>query len=360
MRVSHLAILVRVLLILAPAHMAEAASPPQPTYGTAVVDGDIYDNSAAQTSATSESPQNGIALELICANASIDVHKSYAWTTGDGLHVGDVVTHTFTVTNTGKVILDSIAMVDDKSGQSQCFLGYLGVSGNLSMAVPAVLAIVPGGNWANYVGAAQDEVEYTLKNVTLQKKTPEILQCTDVFPARTITQQGICNIRLWWPLMYEIPGTTWTLCIRYGTQTPYDDDADGSNPPGCDHSNTWKWTVDTDIYGMIRLLALFHELPFGKEEVPLISDEVLYDILLEKLIQIRDLISVGDTANAGLMLEEFELMVMNACITVLPTRPNSTGFGTGITNSDENPACCKLLADAEYIGEKLGIYIQKK
>ncbi|MCE5324525.1 hypothetical protein LLG46_14595 [bacterium] len=246
------------------------------------------------------------------------------------------------------------------AGPSQYFMGYLGVESDMPVAVPGVLAIVPGDNWSYYVGAAQDGVEYTLKNVTMQKETPEIVQCADVFPEKTITQQGTTNIRLWWPLMYEVPGTTWTLSILYGTQTPYDDDGNGPNQSGYVHSNTWEWTIDADIESMSHLIDLFHELPFGKDEVPLISDEALYGLLQAKLIQIQDLIDVGDTVNAGLMLSEFELMVMDACIAVSPVRPYPTGNGTGIANSEENPACCKLLADAEYISRRLGIFIQKK
>ena len=87
------------------------------------------------------------------------------------------------------------------------FLGYLGTGEDVITAVPGVLSIVPGENWANFVGAAQETpaIAYTIKNVVLCKQTPSIIQCADVFPAKKICQQGTPNIRLWWPLMYEVP-----------------------------------------------------------------------------------------------------------------------------------------------------------
>jgi len=53
--------------------------------------------------------------------------------------------------------------------------------------------------------------------------------------------------------------------------------------------------------------------------------------------------------------------VMDACITCSPPFPNPTGPGTGIANTTtENPACCKLLVDVEYILQATGIGQPKK
>lgn len=45
---------------------------------------------------------------------------------------------------------------------------------------------------------------------------------------------------------------------------------------------------------------------------------------------------------------------------VSPAFPNPTGPGTGIANTTENPACCKLLIDVEYILQTAGIGQPKK
>jgi len=231
-------------------------------------------------------------------------------------------------------------------------LGYAGFGADVITAVPGVLAICPGINWSNFVGAT---VPYTLKNVVLRKQTPEIIQCADIFPAKIVSQQGTANIRLWWPLMYEVPSTTWTLTILYGTSIAFDDDGPGPNPAGYVHTEVWTWHVDASLGSMISLLELFHELPFGLDEVPLISDEVLFPILRQKLIDVIALVEAGDLVNASLLLGDFEMEVMDACIATSPAFPNPTGPGTGIANSFENPACCKILADTEYVGFKLGI-----
>jgi len=252
----------------------------------------------------------------------------------------------------------------DSNGTDLEFLGYNGTGEDVIGAVPGVLSIVPGENWENFVGAAQEdpEVAYTIKNVVLCKEHPSIIQCADVFPAGIICQQGTPNIRLWWPLMYEVPGTCWTLTILYGTGVPYDDDGAGPNPAGYVHTEVWQWCVDASLDSLEDLMQLFHELPFGLDEVPLISDEVLFPILNDKIDAIEEAVegSEPDLVTAGLILGDFEMEVMDACIPVSPMTPAPTGPGTGIANTVENPACCKLLADAEFIGFDLGILQPKK
>jgi hypothetical protein len=245
---------------------------------------------------------------------------------------------------------------------SRYFLGYLTladptVGDPVIQAAPGILAIVPGANWANYIAAAQQSpmVSYTIKNTTFTKQTPEIVQCADVFPAHRVTQQGTPNIRLWWPLMYECPSTVFTLSILYGTPVAWDDDGVGPNPAAWVHAEQWEWHVDADLDSLRNMLYLFHELPFGKDEVPLISDELLFEALIAKVDAAQDAYEAGDLAQAAAQLADFELEVMDACIIDSPLLPNPTGLGTGIANSEENPACCKLLCDVEYILQTTGI-----
>ena len=238
-----------------------------------------------------------------------------------------------------------------------CFRGYLVPEYDVISSAPGIRCIEPGTDWGNFVGAAQETapVEYTIKNVMLVKDCPEYVQCRDIFPAHTVTQQGTPNIRLWWPLMYEVPSCTYTLTILYGTPVLYDDDGPGPNPPAWVHVEQWVWHVDVDLERLSLLLELFHELPFGKDEVPIISDEPLYYELQQKLYDAMIAFMMGDTAAAAMILADFELEVMDACIDVSPAYPNPTGPGTGIANTEENPACCKLLIDVEYILQTTGI-----
>lgn len=244
----------------------------------------------------------------------------------------------------------------DSNGASTNYMGYKGKYGDTIAAVPGVLSIVPGDKWANFVTAAQVGVDYGIKNVSMIKQTPNVAQCADVFPARRIAQQGTANTRIWWPIMYELPGTTWTLTITYGTNQPWDDDGPGPHGPSYFHSDTWEWRMDASLESMRNLLVLFHELPFGLDEVPLISDEVLYPQLLQSIDAVIANYVAGDLVNAGFGLGDFEMTVMDACIASSPAKPWPKGPGTGIANSDENPACCKIMVDAEYIGRELGLF----
>ncbi|MCE5199781.1 MAG: hypothetical protein ABFD54_01340 [Armatimonadota bacterium] len=243
----------------------------------------------------------------------------------------------------------------------RAFLGYLtekcpDAGPDVITAAPGILAICPGENWGNYVAASQAGVPYFLKNTTLVKQTPEIIQCADVFPQHRVTQQGTPNIRLWWPLLYEVPSTTFTLNILYGTQTAWDDDGVGvGNPAAWVHAEQWVWHVDANLSSLSLLLDVFHELPFGKYEVPLISDEALYFALKCKVAEAADLYEDRCLPEAAEVLADFELEVMDACIGSAPGTPAPGGLGTGIANTDDNPACCKLLADVEYIFQTTGI-----
>ena len=241
-----------------------------------------------------------------------------------------------------------------------CWRGYDTPGYDVITSAPGILCIDPGENWGNFVLASQELVPYTIKNVMLVKDCPEFVQCRDIFPPHTVTQQGTPNVRLWWPLMYVTPSCTFTLTILYGTPVLFDDDGLGPNPPAWVHVEQWVWHVDADLEHLSLLLELFHELPFGKDEVPLISDEPLYWELQCKLYAAYEAYMYGDTATAALILADFELEVMDACIDVSPAYPNPTGPGTGIANTEENPACCKLLVDVEYILQTTGIGQPKK
>lgn len=263
------------------------------------------------------------------------------------------------------------------------FLGYQGTGSDVITAVPGVFSLIRNAEgapcWANFVGAANDNspggawpLGFTIKNVVLQKTTPSFVQCDEVYMPRSISQQGTKSIRTWWPLMYEAPGTIWTLTILYSTPQQrigpnpndvvnYDDDgSSGPNPPSPTHQETWKWKVDSTFKTLSNVLALFHELPFGLDEVPIISDENLYPVLQDKIAGIQVLIDSGNTSAAGLLLGDFELEVADAFIGSSPSQPYTTGCCVGIAQTNENPAGCKLLVDSEYLAAKYGLFISKK
>ncbi len=226
------------------------------------------------------------------------------------------------------------------------FAGFAGALPADQCAIAGFFDIDPGStDWSNFVTAAQESQAYYIKNVLLEKRTPEVVQCADKFPSHVVRQTTTGNIRLRWPLMYEAPGTVWTLTITYGTPTAVQ--LPGEPAPSYVHQDVWTWVLQVTVDDIKTLLVVLRQLPFGMDEVPLLSDESLYVELQAKLDAVNAAIAMGETATAAAWLTEFELEVMDACIYVSPGEPWRGGPGTGIANTDENPACCKLLLDAE-------------
>lgn len=226
-------------------------------------------------------------------------------------------------------------------------------STDIFRAVPGVLAIDPGGitplnGWPNFVSAAKPVGPpgglWTVVNVAMRKVVPRYL-CTTPISGVPYYVQGSENIRLWWPLMYEIPGTEWRLTISYKT-LPWDDDGPtGPNLAATTHQDVWTWKLDANFDSLRNLVDLFYRLPFGSCEVPMISSKAIYDVLTNYLVRLQqypdrsDPQFTSDLFDFIMLVEESCLMPINgAC----PTR-------AGICNTYENPAGCRLLAEAEYI-----------
>lgn len=250
------------------------------------------------------------------------------------------------ITHTQGIVYQAYPGVSNQVG----FAGYAGFAGSPISAAPGILWINPGTSWDNFVAAALPG--YAIKDVQLTKVVPTSNQCLDIFPARTIVQQGTANIRTWWPLMYEKPGTVWTLKVLWGTTTAQQ--FPGEPDKAWVHQDIWTWKLEANEASLRDLLILFHQLPYGLDEVPLISDEPLYADLVARI----DAIVAAPTAwEKASLLGDFELLVSNHCIYTSPAQPfpSGTGRGLGIANSAENPACCKILLDAGWL---LGQYGQ--
>ena len=257
-----------------------------------------------------------------------------------------------------------------------CFAGFSGQVGDTISAVPGILCIDPGDSplgtpdidWANYVTASQGtNVTWNVTNTSLRKTVPTY-DCVPGIGGASVLQQGSANIRRWWPLMYELPGTKWVLTVTYRTAANWSDGF-GSNLPAATHQDTWTWQVDATLDSLENLIKLFHELPVGSCQVPLISGEDLIFAdgvtrddkgLLARIDEIEGLQPTDPE-----MAEAFNslvLLIEDNCLTtdcgVCSPAP-VTGL-VGIRNTVENPACCKLLADADYIMAKLEVNIPAK
>lgn len=236
----------------------------------------------------------------------------------------------------------------DSNGNNRASLGQNGLGDDVISAVPGILSIIPGSYWENFV-SADHEVKYAIKNTRLRKIIPEFLQCSWVYnDLPDVLQRGTENVRLWWPLMYEPPGTRWILEIAWTIP--------GANPPVL-FNDIWVWKAHATLDSIKVLIRLLHELPWSTCEVPLISDECLLPLLLGTISEVQAAV-ISDPVRAVDALLEFENMVIDNCITSCPSTPMPCDeLGRlGIANTEENPACCKLLVDVEYVGFDMGIF----
>lgn len=229
--------------------------------------------------------------------------------------------------------------------------GFRGGLGDPITAVPGVFAFDSGPGWQNYVRATELCREAKITNVSLRKYFEGNDDCPDYFKPVNMLQQGSTRVRNWWPLMYEPPTTSWTLSVYYDTATPVQ--FPGETQASVHHQDSWQWTVVTDIEHTKLFIDMIHELPLGTTQKPVLSDEKLYKQLKAQLDEIDDLAKQNKLDEAGMKLDTFILDVEDACITesCLPFK-----FGAGIANTAENPACCKLLLDADYIGKTLNLW----
>jgi len=248
------------------------------------------------------------------------------------------------------------------AGGNEVFKGLNGLGGDVIEAVPGILAINPGGTdpaqgWPNYVSASltsgPTDGKWTVTNVSMRKTVPTYL-CTIAIGGAAVLQQGSANIRLWWPLMYELPGTKWVLTISYKT-IPWDDDGAGPNLAATTHQDVWCWEVDATLASMENLVDLFHELPVGSCQVPIINGKDLYEDLEEALATLETM-DPTDPEMAE-VFNSFILLIEDSCLTV---ECGSCSSDLGIRNTLENPACCKLLADADFVIDKLEVNIPGK
>ncbi len=255
---------------------------------------------------------------------------------------------------------------------AQTDAGFAGLGAPTINSVPGVFAIDPpfvfdGTNevfiptWANFSSVAQLSESITggwyVKNVVLRKQLPELGQCYDFYSENTpgfpgFNQQGSDKVRTYWPLMYEAPGTTWTLTLTSGTKNA----VNGYYL----HQDVWYWTLDADLTTILCELDLFHNLPFGLCEVPLISNQFVYAELVAQWNAVIAAFNAGALDIAAEELIEFECLVMDYCDSVCPAIFPADAQLAQIVQTVENPVCCKLIVDAEYLANKYGIFMAVK
>ena len=279
-----------------------------------------------------------------------------------------------------------------------CFEGFAQNTANFTVqGVPGVLCLNPPfevvvdartdlevwqATWRNFIRPELLAAGGAVKNVVLCKAMPEVLQCYDVYSAQPgypgFCQQGSDNVRTWWPLLFDAPGTTWNLTVTSGTTSR----VNGLYV----HQDIWSWQLESSLETLQCLIRLFCTLPYGLCEVPLISGRVagtatcpppcvppadailegtfLCDVLLDQLDEAIALYNQGIIVapvgedSASQALYDFEELVMDFCAFEYVCDARA-GLDPLIANNDFfYPVCCKLLADTEWTAYDLGIFVQ--
>jgi hypothetical protein len=209
---------------------------------------------------------------------------------------------------------------------------------------PGIFALDPGGNgWPYWIPPVVGQTR-TFRHVILDKIPALAFPCEGVFPETCIRMEGNPDdwpetVRIWWPVLYETPGTLFLTRVEY-------------NFNGHIGTNFLFVKVFVLPEHLRYVLHVFHQWPFGLDEVGLISDEDLFATLLD-LFQKAYEKALSDPGAAINYLNDAAMLIDNACIAESPDIPYPTGDDTGIAETEENPACCKLLVDIEYIIDQL-------
>jgi hypothetical protein len=244
----------------------------------------------------------------------------------------------------------------------RCFRGIRQGENN-GLAVPGLLCLdsvmvkgVPRLNVNSFITCPAGQTQPFVQSYRLTKDVPGSAKCPMTFSPRSYYQFGT-GIRTWWALQFTMPGTTFTLEITVRC-------LDSRSRKALFHIDRWTWEVIATLDTFEHLIHLLHTDAVGTTEVPCIVGEDVYMALLDGLQEMRDAPSLPARQDA---LFNLEGLVTTICAFGEVLEPE-TWFGdyppgnaaptgpmgiVGIIETTENPCCCKLLVDLEYIGEQM-------
>jgi len=228
----------------------------------------------------------------------------------------------------------------------------------------------------------------------LTKQVPGSFKCPDVYGLPHFTKDSSGNVvlqpytyiqygtgvRTWWALNFTQPGTQFILSVvSVCRSTP---STNGLPGPAVVHKDTWTWRVVASPETMAQLIEVMHGGAVSTLEVPCIIGEDMYDALKSAQSTLAGAVNGGNTTSIGNAIFDMEALIVSNCLfvdvldplqafpgamqsftdgTVVPgiqppgnlaqtVKIGSNGSAiAGIIDTIENPCCCKLLVDLEYI-----------
>jgi hypothetical protein len=252
--------------------------------------------------------------------------------------------------------------------ENRCWSGATQLPDDNIKAVPGIFCMDTDPdtfrlNVNAFATCAVSEHNAFVQSFRMTKEIPGSNKCPVQFPPRTWFQFGR-GIRTWWALNYTQPGTRFILevtvrCLDNITNTPRL------------HIDRWTWEVVASLDTLVNTINVLHSHAVSTLEVPCIVGEDLFVALLQQVDLIRTANTNADIIEAQNQLFNTEGLILSNCAfgeviepeiwfpNGLPSNLTSdalTPFGfAGIIDTIENPCCCKLLVDLEYIGIKYNI-----
>ncbi len=253
---------------------------------------------------------------------------------------------------------------------------------------PSCFAVTPSGEFGCVVQAFR-----------LFKMVPGSFKCPDVYGLPHFDKDGNLipytyiqfgsGIRTWWSLNFTQPGTRFLLEVVSACQFIPKDTLGNPIPGGQQtrlHLDSWRWRVVADVNTLANVIELMHTGAVSTLEVPCILGEDMYDALVKARKRLSDAIDKTDNnrlTEIGNAIFDMEALIVANCLFVevlnpLVTFQGADQFGApniqppgnlaqtvffgqagsavaGIIDTIENPCCCKLLVDLEWISLRQGL-----
>jgi len=268
-------------------------------------------------------------------------------------------------------------------------------------AAPGVLALARKGLAVDvncFAVTPSGEFGCVVQAYRFFKLVPGSFKCPDVYGLPHFDKDGKIQfytyvqfgsgVRTWWSLNFTQPGTRFLLQVISACQFVPRDAA--GNPIGSQrtrlHMDNWRWRVVADENTLLSVLELMHGGAVSTLEVPCILGEDMYDALKTARQRLADAIAstsdtrINDISNA---IFDMEALIVANCLFVEVLNPlvvfpgpmqygapnfmppgnaaQTVVFGSqgsavaGIIDTIENPCCCKLLVDLEWITLRQGL-----
>ena len=224
----------------------------------------------------------------------------------------------------------------------------------------------------------------------LIKQVPGSFKCPDVYGIPHFDDKGNLlpytyfqygsGVRTWWSLNFTQPGTKFILEVVSVCRST--GGAGGVAGAAVVHTDRWTWRVTATVESLAQLIEVMHGGAVSTLEIPCILAEDMYDALVKARGNLASAVAGGDRTAIGNAIFDMEALIVANCLFVevlnpLVAFPGPEQFGApniqppgnlaqtvffgsgsavaGIIDTIENPCCCKLLVDLEWISLRNGL-----